>query len=343
MIGRIALDSDALLDYQDQSRGAMNTHRELVDVLTSFGYLQLLGPDDASALFDAIYRLDGEKHALWSKAILALDSLNRVRTGDVNGTTRDVSALEPLPEPLRSAIDLLVVPDRVAQGRQLLTDDGFESRPGEPELTLADSIRHCQTIDKLRRMRQQGNFAQSASRETVWEELFVPLARLSTEATLLDRYFLEHLFKGAKRDGRDHAEWLITSMDRDLAAGSTVRLLCGWPSDRDRNAPMDEATLRSRLRDRLGPILGPGRLAGVTVVFARWPSRKRDGPHNRHLRFSCGFAITSQEGFDRLDSTRIVGIDGFTWGAITSEQTLADLQSREDVILKSHPQIEIRL
>lgn len=343
MIGRIALDSDALLDHQDQGRGAMNTHREMVDVLTSFGYLQLLGPDDAGALFDAIYGLDTEKHTLWSKALLALHGLNRVGTGDLSGTTSEVSALEPLPEPLRSAIDLLVVPNRVALGRQLLTDDGFESRPGEPELTLADSIGHCRTIDKLRTMRERGNFPKNASRQTVWDELFVPPARLSTEATLLDRYFLEHLFKDPKRETRDHAEWLLTSMQRDLAAGSTVRLLCGWPSDRERNAPMDEETLTSRLRNHLGPILAPGRLAGVTVVFARWPSRKGDGPHNRHIRFSCGFAITSQEGFDRLDSPRIVGIDGFTWGAITSAQMLADLQSREEVILNSLGRIEIRL
>jgi hypothetical protein len=343
MIGRVALDTDALLDHRDQGRGAMNTHRELVDVLTSFGYLELLGPDDASALFDAIYQLDSEKHALWSKAILALHSLNRVRTGDLNGTTRDASAIEPLPEPLRSTIDLLVVSNRVAQGRQPLMEDGFESRPGEPERTLADSIRHCRTIERLRTMHEHGNFAQGASRQTVWDELFVPPARLSTEATLLDRYFLEHLFNDRKREPRDHAEWLISSMDRDLASGSTVRLLCGWPSDRDRNAPIDKVTLTSRLRDHLGPILGSGRLDGVTVVLARWPTRKGDGPHNRHLRFSCGFAITSQEGFDRLDSSRIVGIDGFSWGAITSTQLLADLQAREDIILKCRPRTEIRL
>ena len=246
MIGRVALDSGTLLDHQEQGRIATNTHRELVEVLTSFGYLQLLGPNDARALFDAIDQLDGEKRALWSKAILALHSLNRVGTGNANGATRDVSALEPLPEPLRSAVDLLVVRNLVAQSRPQLAADGFESRPGEPELALADSIRHCRTINRLRTMREHGNYAQTTLRQTIWDELFVPPARLSIEATLLDRYFLEHLFKDPKREARDHAEWLIASMNRDLAAGSGVRLLCGWPSNRDRNAPTDKATLTSR-------------------------------------------------------------------------------------------------
>lgn len=337
MIARVAIDSKALLDHKDATRLAVNTHRSLVHVLESYGFIELLGGADSTALAHAIKSLTHEMGELWEKAIVSLMDLNRVRIGSSVDATGDLCGEDPLPELLRSLADLVVISERASGDRETVRTNGFEMREGEPELTLADSITHCQTVTRARSLRELGNYRANTQRDVIWNEVFAVPAGVSTEATLLDHFFLEHLLNGKSRNARDHAEWLIGRLDNSMAQGSTLRLLCGWPIDRRSSDPFPRTRLIASVRTRIAPLLGSGRLARINLALAPWPKRHDDGPHDRHLRFNAGVAISTDEGFDRLDSREVQGIDGFSWRGITAAALLGDLATREGVI-SNHPE-----
>lgn len=341
MINRIAIDSDALRDHKQQSRQDSHVHQDLIRALTAHGVLELLGPNDAQDLLDAIAEMSDEVRGAWAKAITALSGLNRVQVGGEDFATRDVCHAAPLPAPLRS-VDLVVVCAKAADGRGDLTSTGYETRRGEPEMALADSVTHSRTIARAQALRERGNYPALTPRDNIWTEVFAKAAQVSTEATLLDQYFLTHLLEGRSRRDRDHAEWLVETLGRDMRDQSAVRLICGWPRDRQKGVRISRTALESEAA-RLARFVGSSRLASVTIVLAPWPRRHNDGPHNRHLRFSGGMGITSHEGFDRLDARDIVGIDGFSWSAVTSVAGLNDLVAREAVILNHPKRMEITL
>lgn len=339
MITRVALDSKALLDHKDSTRVAVNTHRSLVQVLESYGFIQLLGPADSAALVRAIKSLPtemGEIGEYWEKAIVRLMDLNRVHIGSFDRTAGDLCAEEPLPEPLRSLADLVIVSERACSDRAPLRVNGFDKRVGEPEVALADSITQCQTIESARFLRELGNFRADTQRDDIWDEVFAAPAALSTEATLLDRFFLEHVLNGKSRDLRDHVEWLIGKLDESMSDGSTLRLLCGWPVVRGSKKLFPRNRIEASVRKRIASCIGDGRLDRIQVILTPWPKRQDGAPHNRHIRFNAGVAISTEEGFDRLDQTAIQGIDGFSWRPITSATLLGDLTTRENVIC-THP------
>src|SRR5262245_56862613 len=126
MITRVAIDSNALVDHKDPTRAAVNTHRSLVRVLGSYGFVEVLGDADSTALVRAIKSLTDEMGELWEKAIVSLMDLNRVRAGSSDKTTGDLCAVEPLPEPIRSLADLVVVSERASTDRTALRANGFD-------------------------------------------------------------------------------------------------------------------------------------------------------------------------------------------------------------------------
>lgn len=342
MITRVAIDSQALLDHKDRTRAAVNTHRSLVQILESYGFIELLGVADSTALVKAIKGLPEEMGELWEKAIVGLMDLNRVCVGSSDKTAGDLCAEEPLPELLRSLADLVVISERASSDRQAIRTNGFEMRGGQPELTLADSITHCQTIKRVRSLRELGNYRETTRRDVIWDDVFDTPARLSNEATLLDQHFLKHLFLGRSRKAWNHVEWLIRMLDGSMVAGSTLRLLCGLPSAGSPPSPFPRSRLESAIQKHIAPILGSGHLAKIELVLAPWPRRYESGPHNRHLRFSTGLAISTDEGFDRLDNHEVRGIDGFSWRGITSAALLGDLATRESVIYNHPDRIELQ-
>lgn len=336
MIARIALDADALLDHKEPSRRSSNTHRSLLEVLESYGYLQFLGKTDADALFNVVEGLSDEMKELWTKVVLSLHDLNRLHVGTSDDATGEICDTVPLSEPLRSLVDLIVVREEVSEGNNLLEEQGFAKRDDEPELSLADSVAQCQTIDKMRKLRRIGNYGEGTSRNKIWDEVFAAPAEVSSEATLLDRFFLTNLLSGAGGGRRSHADWLLRKLDATMPEGANVRLLGEWPVVRGSKSLVEKVSLQKRVKSHIAPIIGTGRLGSINVLLAPWPRRHEGGPHNRHIRFAAGIAIGTDEGFDRLDSTKVQGIDGFSWRSITDARSLGDLGKRENMI-SGHP------
>lgn len=342
MITRVAIDSQALLDHNGPTRAALNTHRSLLQVLQSFGFIEFMGNADVTALFQAIERLDNGMRELWVERISELYIMNRVRFGSSSETTGDLCAREPLAEILRAMVDLVVISEGASTDREAVSVVGFETREGEPELTLADSIAHCRTITTARSLRELGNYRENTLRDVIWKEVFDVPARISIEATLLDQYFLKHLFDGKSRRKWDHVLWIIRRLDESMLPGSTVRLLCALPSDGRPPRPFTRSRIESMIQTHIAPILGSGHLSKIEFVLAPWPLRFESGPHNRHLRFNTGIAISTEEGFDRFDRSKIQGIDGFSWHGITSASLIEDLGRRESVIETHRNRVELQ-
>lgn len=333
MMCRVALDADALLDHKHATRRDMNIHRTLTKTLFDYGFIEALGKNDAVALLEAIEQLSPDARERWGAVLVALDACNRLRRGEGHQTVRELVNVDHLPEDLHETLDLIVVSETAAERQHLPLEVGFAQREREPELCVAESFTNCATVERVQRLRGRGNFPPSTAREAIWKAVFALPAELSTEATLLDRYFLNDLLRGRGR-GRDHAEWFIRALDRTMAHNSSLRLLCEVPADGNPPKPLTEEKLKRAVRDRIIPIVGRGRLAKLEVVLAPWFKLHEDAPHNRHLRFLSGVAITTPEGFDRLDKQEVAGIDGFSWSAVTSASMLGDLGKREDVILR---------
>ncbi len=308
--------------------------------LESLGLLEARNNDDLVELFDAITNLSSDTQTLWVKTLTALDGVNRIRRGNGTETSREVALKTPLPLDLSSDVDVLVVSDVSGHAQGVPESPGFVCRNDGPELAYLDSFAHCATANTVRGLRDRGNFAQGSSRDEIWDAVLRPLAQISDEATLLDRYFL------TKASG-DHAKWLVRSLDGALRDGAHLRILGEWDPSWSEQQALEVA------HQRVAPHIGSGRIGSAEVILAAaWDrngaqSRRAKntpyGPHNRHLRFSCGLAVTSAEGFDRLRQRTVEGIDGFTWGLASSADRLGDLGRSEDVVASQPKRVLVHL
>lgn len=345
MIARVAIDSVALLDFKGEPRRAANTHSGIIEVLDEYGYLDLLGARDAGALFDAIQELNPDLRNLWSQALQDLHTLNRLHVGDRQAAMSDLCIADDLPIELGSLLDLVVVRESLASLRGIPAGTGFARRATEPELSLPDSVRRSSTIKCLRRQRVRGSFAKGESRETVWREVLARPAALSKSATILDRYFLTDLLASKGTPNRDHHAWLLRNLSQAMQQGSSICVLSELPVIDKRAAgqpPRMAAKDAERiLRRALGPLVGKGNINECHIILAPWPPRWEDGPHNRHIRFSCGVALCASEGLDYLDRSQL--LSPFTWQAATSADWIGELSLAEQVIRRAKRRFELSL
>lgn len=346
MIARIAMDSEALLDFQEEPRRAAHVQSDIVEVLDEYSILELQGEADLDALFNAVKRLNPDLNQLWVQALKGLQTLNRVTLGCETTTMSDLCGGERLPADLFDRVDLVVVRESLADLRGIPTEKGHARRPSEPEVSLSDSVRRSATIQRLHQQRVRGIFAKGEEREAVWRGVFAAAAALSDEATILDRYFLTHLLtpKGPRR--RDHHEWLLRRLDKAMKLGASLRVMSELPpigrASAGTPAPRMAASDAERIiRRNLTTLVGVENISQVHIVLAPWPPRWQEGPHNRHIRFSCGVALSTSEGLDYLDNPKL--ISPFTWQAVTSEDRLGNLSSDERVILRVKDRVEVTL
>ncbi len=346
MIARVAIDSEALLDFKEDPRRAANAQSDLIEVLDEYGYVHLVGAPDLDALFDAISRLSPDLRQLWIQALNDLQTLNRVRLGDGNAAMSDICLAKHLPTALKDHVDLVVVRGSLAEVRGIPIETGYAKRSFEPEVSLPDSVRRSSTVKGLRQQRSRGSYGKGEERESVWREVLAHAAALSTEATILDRYFLTHLLTPKGKSKRDHHHWLLRKLDQSMQPGASVRVIselppigrgaAGTPAPR-----MAASDVERVIGAGLASLVGAGSVTELHIVLAPWPQRWEDGPHNRHIRFSCGVALCTSEGLDYLDKPKL--ISPFTWQAATSAHWLGELSSSEQVILRARDRLEMTL
>lgn len=347
VLARIGIDPEALLNHAGQDRHSLNTQERLLEVLREYGVLEIMGTPDAKALLDAIEQLSPILRERWTASLVALHGCNRVSVGNLPQTMGDIARTHPLPQELGQSLDLFVLGKDAAVGQAVPERSGYWRRPEEPEFAVADSADVCLTIKEIRTMHKLGNFPERTSRKEIWDRLIAPLAALSDEVTILDRFFLTKYLR-TKNLSKDpyvgHVKWLIESLGRGLLPGSTIRILGEWPevNTSGRLEPLPESQVRDRAGERLTPLVRSGQVKGIRVVLAKAWAGNRRGAHNRHLRFSCGIAVTTHEGFDRLRDPAINGVDGFTWTLVSSSDRLADLGRAESTVTHHDVRLEMR-
>lgn len=334
LLARIAIDDEALLDFKEVNRTSINAHRTLTRVLEEFAVVDWRGDNDELAVHRSITQLSSDMGTLWTKVLDGLHDSNRLLWGERDETMHDILARGDLPSEVRAHLDLVVVSEQAAQQRGIPVE-GYAQQPGEPEISVAESVTNCATIGRVQALRARGIYPTGTSRQVVWDEVFAVVAGFSTEATLLDGFFLAHVLE-TKTSPRDHAEWLVRKLDSSLIPGSSLRMFCFLP----KGVESDEA--ERTLQELISPLIGGGNLSHVTVVLAPEGGGARL-PHDRHLRFSCGVAVTSEEGFDRLGTEPIYGVDGFTWNPVLLPEMLGQLAKRESVYLRRSNKVEFQI
>lgn len=306
MIVRTALDARALTDLLQStpSRRTRSTHENVTRYLREAGYLVLANESDGDDLMAAI-KQDPWVGTLWIATLKALHQSNRIRTILPRSEQSTSQMLEGVSaSALTDRADVVVARDDVVAQRGF-EFDGYGQALGEPEVTAMDSVGRCNSYRRVFDLRDRGHFPSGTPRDLVWAEVFLPLARVSTEVTILDRY----LFKGlvVSRAPLSHLRWLLDRLGRAMPPNGHVKVMAEHPNPEWTESEMDRA-LRAKLWTGAN---GDGR--SLEVWVAQWTNTNGRGAHNRHIRFSCGSAIGVTEGFDRLASDKISGLDGFTF------------------------------
>lgn len=312
MIGRFAIDADALSLPNGAGLGARIEHKRLAESVLEYGLLGVLGPSDADKLSAAMERLAGQLgYDFWRPLMRAIDSAGpgvfRARPPH-NRSVHDYAVAGDL-EQLRAVVDLLVLADSSDRTpgltptveRALYDDDGFASFANGPELALASAVDQSQTVHRVKALQRETIIPAGTLRNAVWDTYFRPLARVSTEVNIFDRFLFSGLLKTSKFNGNASLLlWLLSSLDRDLPRSATVNL---FARSGDRVAAENH--------DKTAQPYSVGNISDAVKKLRGW---KRDGrlhlylddslDHDRHFRFSCGHAIMSQGGFDRLRFNR---------------------------------------
>jgi len=341
MITRSVIDARAIRELLDQSpRASFRSHADVTQVLREHGVLLLTCKEDQDELIGAIKVQRQEVKDLWIETFKALQNTGRY-TFSAPPLRAATSALldESNPRELASGVDMVVVSSDVAQ-REGFEEQGFTTPQGAPELVMPEAIRQCTTVKRLVDLRERGNFPEGTPRDSIWSEVLAPLAAVSEEATILDRYLLGDL--SHSRHLRGHVAWLLQRLNRAAPRMRYVRLLAEvpnpWdPRTRDR-MPITSAELDGILRDTVRRLMIE---VTVKVVVAPWAISNEKGPHDRHIRFSCGSAIGVEEGFDRLKDNQVWGLDGLSWKHLVRPEALQGLRKREDYVLGHPDRIEL--
>lgn len=336
MIVRSAIDAAALVELLDEKpRVSLRSHVDLTRALREYGLLVLACRQDETDLREAIKRQDQHIRKIWLETLKVLMANARYRISNPEFAT-GVGAMcdTGIPRGFCDQTDLIVVAAAVAV-RKGFDDLGFVHPPGEPEQVTIDSVSRCETLEAIRERRERGNYSAGVAREDVWKEVFAPLAATSSECTVLDRYLLKGLVE--RRSGLDHLRWILTRLEDSMPPGSRVRILAEVP-DGSRTLREYEQLARQR-----GLRAASAKSDTIRVTLAPWRLTSDRGPHDRHMRFSCGSAIGVEEGFDRLRQSRIWGVDGLSWKHYIHPEALQALISRERYVLEHQQRLEFEL
>ncbi|MCW3159471.1 hypothetical protein [Micropruina sonneratiae] len=307
MIGRFALDPRALAVPNGGGAAFLTQNRRLARVIEAFGVLSLMGEKDQRELTQAILdQANTLGYDLWSTV---LSSLNDRAHGVVrikpsrDLSTQDYCALGDL-EGFSGCADLVVVdgasriPGLGTLLEQVLyNEDEFVQINDNLELTLPSAIDECETITSLRTLREATVIQAGTNRTEIWARYFSPLARLSTEVSISDRYLFSGLL--VRRQLPESAEyliWLLDSLDRDLPPSAKVSIYAYNGAKLAKDSTKKEAE--------------PFGIEEVAKVLRRLNHWNRPGQlhvfltdtlsHPRTINFNCGHALRADAGFDHF-------------------------------------------
>lgn len=329
MLARTSLDAQSLTEILgSNARQTKLLHREVIKTLHEHGILTLSGDGDGKELLAAIKGLDDPSLvAVWTSLLRYLQNNHRLAYVEPKCESTTAQWLDSGdPEYFGKQTDVVVVREAVGE-REGFSVEGHVRQVGQPEKVLADALNASEIFSELSGLRMKGRFPAGTDRERFWSDVLAPLSRVSSEVTVFDRYLFSSFSR--RRGLGGHVRWLLERLDGTLSDNSTVRLLADAPTGGDIN-DLQEALQREAKRQSWT------RLRHLEVWLAPWHGGKGKGPHNRHVRFSCGSAVTFEEGLDRLEFPKLSYAEGINWKYVTDSDVVLELAVSERYV-GSHP------
>jgi hypothetical protein len=325
VIARIGLDPSSLADLQvvDDTEATSALHDHLLTALKVHGAVFLGSGADAAGLSLEIRALDPELRKRWGVVLGSLNSSRRLvrRRPPLARPMAQVQGLAELRDAWRDEVEVVVLDRTRAQEFGVPGSLGhIADNDSALEISTIRGARQTEAFEQARSLAERANHPCGTRRDDFWREVLAPLAHLSNEAVILDRYLFHRLLEKQARGGsggEEHVCWLLEHLDRDMPAGSTVTLIAHneAPQDRRRTSAPHLVTASdiATLVDRLWLPRATGSLELVKVVLSPWRQRGQLLPHDRHIRFNVGAAVTFTQGLDRLATPTIEEPEGLNW------------------------------
>ncbi|MGO4342874.1 hypothetical protein [Pedococcus sp. 2YAF34] len=325
MIARIALSPGSLNDLSvgEDIEATEALHELLLKAMQSHGALVLGTGADGTALLDQIRSQPPAVRKRWEVVMSTLASSRRLvrRQPPCEVPLYEIAELAQMRQLWTDQADVIVVDGNRAQQYGIAEPPNrLSDRPSALELATGRAARRSETIENFQALAERANHEQGAAREQFWREVLEPMARLSNEVVVLDRYLFRQLVQqdtGRRPAQPEHVQWLAEKLDATMLPGSRVVLLADdeAPADRSRMAPPRQVSageLADTLR-RAGGNRPWRRLEQVKIVVGPWRQRGSLLPHDRHIRFNINAAISIPQGFSRLSAPVIEDEDGLNW------------------------------
>lgn len=289
MLVRAALDTDALVaTASDGSPPFRAAHRDLIELLSSYGLLVLAGAADREDLTAAVTSLPGPIRKLWTASL---------------GHFATIQLPPPAPIPLSGVADTATLAGqwrdkiRVAFTTESKatslglppTDPSFVDPGSEIEITRMDLPRDSMRIQQAEQL-MRADVVPGTARETVWSDRFDELAHVVKSVTIADRYAVIDFFTNDRPDQGAGLRWFLDKLD--LSTPVSVHLICQAPS-------RSSAGLWCSRLSKLQTQLTAGGLQSLTVTLAPHPVF-RDEAHCRHVRLG-NVAVLLDRGLAMFD------------------------------------------
>lgn len=310
-------------------------HRTLLENIWIHARLVFSGDDHVKELIQTVKSdptLPPDARKLWIETLIDLRQQGRitVRPADDATPLADVRTLEELRSAWGPYVDIAVIPDSSCAALGVPAE-GVRSDPGlAPEIATCAAVTETTALRHVRALVQNPRALQASSREVFWHEVLEPLAIGARFAVVLDHYLFDPAWALARREHwtrgwhGEHVAWLLRHLDSVMAPGAEVRLIGERPA-RYAAANADET---AQIVYDLWQPPSEGRLGVVEVVVTERDYVSRF-PHDRHIRFNSGGAVTISAGFDRLRAESLWDANGMAWSYAWHPEALQALGSAE--------------
>lgn len=334
MYARVAIAPNAVCEPVAPPAFAKAQYAAILDAINANGSLQFASRDDAKRFATSVRQSCALPAGVGQKlvaALVELGKLGRVHFGESFDTKPLASYqhVEALKQAWSGKLEVAVFDQSGAEALGVPEDDGMIQVDEDLEVARLFALSGTRAFSNLRVVADTGHLPFDSPREAFWRDVLRPLARSSKVVTIIDQYLLGGLWHRNERRPQsyrwrpEHVVWLLENLDRTAPPGTQMELLT-VVEDSDARSQKAEAAA-SLVREFWDRSRG-GRLDRVRLSVV---GTRRGFPHDRHIRFSSGAAITVDAGLDRLREPRIWDQSGMAWGYKWRKEALAPLRDRE--------------
>ncbi|MCW2984204.1 MAG: hypothetical protein JWR63_1774 [Conexibacter sp.] len=338
MITTVVLSGSAVIDLRAVTGSPdedllIALNRRFLDLLLRHGILTG-STEELRRLNAATDALDDDDRAAWQELLVHLERNRRLFAADQPpppsclddaAALSDVSTLVPHGEHV-AVVDTTRAAVLGLTPRVPATDVAGQEVVRSRSCTESPRLRNLEAL-ALRHMHPAG-----VTRNQFFREVLRPLAEVSQEVLIADRYLFTELEHRAGRSNArlpEHVGWLLDQLGKTSLPDTKVILAGGVGEG---GQPADLRAAAQRVFEAWGSTRG--RVTCVEVRTAHWPdfSFRSQLAHDRHIAFDCGFAIQMLAGFNRLRDKTLWDPNGTSWSYVTDPQAFEALRDAEQRI-----------